>query len=162
MHSISRYPWDGGTVFPQNKLLTFSPKVIATCKDPTTILTTWALTLMLASAASLSWDWNHCELSLSGLSFSWLLMHILVRAPDSWSKGCEVESRQERRENFLPQSQLRVLTLIRCPFHRRVTAVARERPRSFCQKCRWQVTPKYANTFDRTKVVWADYAAIQA
>ena len=35
-----------------------------------------------------------------------------------------------------------VLTLIRCPFHPRVTAVARKRPRSFCQKCRWQVTPK--------------------
>ena len=29
---------------------------------------------------------------------------LLVRAPDSWSKGCEFESRQERRENFLLQS----------------------------------------------------------
>ena len=28
-----------------------------------------------------------------------------------------------------------MLTLIRCPFHPRVTAVAYERPRSFCQKC---------------------------
>ena len=28
----------------------------------------------------------------------------------------------------------------------RVTAVARKRSRSFCQKCRWQVTPKYAYT----------------
>ena len=26
---------------------------------------------------------------------------LLVRAPDSESKGCEFESRQERRENFL-------------------------------------------------------------
>ena len=57
----------------------------------------------------------------------------LVRAPDSWSKGCEFESRQELRENFLLQSQLCVLTLIRCPFHPFVTAVARKRPRSFCQ-----------------------------
>ena len=32
------------------------------------------------------------------------------------------------------------MTLIRCSFHPRVTAVARKRPRSFCQKCRWQVT----------------------
>ena len=31
-------------------------------------------------------------------------------------------------------------TLISCPFHPRVTAVARKRPRSFCQKCRRQVT----------------------
>ena len=33
-------------------------------------------------------------------------------------------------------SQLCVLTLIRCSFHPRVTAVARIKPRSFCQKCR--------------------------
>ena len=39
----------------------------------------------------------------------------------------------------LEPSQLRVLTLIRCPFHPRVTAVARKRPRSFCQNCRSQV-----------------------
>ena len=41
----------------------------------------------------------------------------LVRASDAWSKGCEFESQQERRENLLLQSQLCVLTLIRCPFH---------------------------------------------
>ena len=54
-------------------------------------------------------------------------------------KGCEFKSRQERlvsqlvgaRENFLLQSLLCVLTLIRCPFHPRVTAVARKRPWSF-------------------------------
>ena len=34
----------------------------------------------------------------------------------------------------------------RYPFHPRVTAVARKRPRSFCQKCRWQVTVKHAYT----------------
>ena len=33
-----------------------------------------------------------------------------------------------------------MLTLFRCPFHPRVTAVARKRPRPFCQKFRWQVT----------------------
>ena len=32
--------------------------------------------------------------------------------------------------------------LFRYPFHPRVTAVARERPRSLCQKCRWQVATK--------------------
>ena len=31
-------------------------------------------------------------------------------------------------------------------FHPRVTAVARKRPRSFSQKCRWQVTAKHACT----------------
>ena len=87
---------------------------------------------------------------------------LFVRAPDSWSKGCWFESRQERRENFLLHCQLCVLTLIRCPFHPRVTAVARKRPRSFCQKCRWQVTPKHACTLNPTKSKWADYAAVQA
>ena len=65
-------------------------------------------------------------------------------------------------ENFLLQSQLYVLTLIRCPFHPRVTAVAHKRPRSFCQKCGWQVTPKHARTLDPSKSEWADYAAVQA
>ena len=36
--------------------------------------------------------------------------------------------------------------LFRYPFHSRVTAVARKRSRSFCQKCRWQVTAKHAYT----------------
>ena len=85
-----------------------------------------------------------------------------VRAPDLWLKGCEFKSRWKRLENFLLQSQLCVLTLIRCPFYPRVTAVARKRPWSFCQKCRWQVTPKHAYTFDSTKWEWAEYAAAQA
>ena len=34
----------------------------------------------------------------------------------------------------------------------RVTAVARKRPRSLCQKCRWPVTPKHAYTFDQNRV----------
>ena len=36
--------------------------------------------------------------------------------------------------------------LFRYSFHPRVTAVARKRPRSFCQKRRWQVTAKHAYT----------------
>ena len=36
--------------------------------------------------------------------------------------------------------------VFRYPFHPRVTAVAHKRSRSFCQKCRWQVTAKHANT----------------
>ena len=48
-----------------------------------------------------------------------------------------------------------MLALIRCPFQSRVIAVARERPRSFCQKRRWQVTPKHVYTLDPTKSEWA-------
>ena len=50
-----------------------------------------------------------------------------------------------------------MLTLIRCPFHPCVTAVAHKRPWSFCQKCRWQVTPKHTYTLDPAKSVLADY-----
>ena len=57
---------------------------------------------------------------------------LLVRAPDSRSKGCEFESLQKRRENFLLQSQPCVLT------------------------------PKHVYTFDPTKSEWADYDAVQA
>ena len=37
-----------------------------------------------------------------------------------------------------------------------VTAVAHKRPQSFCHKCRWQVTPKHACTFDLINSQWAD------
>ena len=70
--------------------------------------------------------------------------------------------RQRWWENSLLQGQLCVLTLTQCLFHHRVTAVARKRHGSFCQKWRWQVTPKYAYTFDQTKLEWADYATVQA
>ena len=36
-----------------------------------------------------------------------------------------------------------------------VTAVARKRPRPFCQKCRWEITPKHAYTLDSSKSEWA-------
>ena len=41
-----------------------------------------------------------------------------------------------------------------------VTEVARKRSRLFCQKCRWQVTPKHAYTLNPLKSEWADYAAV--
>ena len=61
-------------------------------------------------------------------------------------KGRGFESLQERRERFLLQCRLSVLTLISVSVPPRATAVARKRSRSFCQKCRWQVTAKYACT----------------
>ena len=78
---------------------------------------------------------------------------------DSWLKGCEIKSRHGQPENFLLQSHFSVLTFIRCPFHPSVAAVPRKRPRSFCQKCRWQVTPKHAYTLGPTQSAWAYYAA---
>ena len=43
--------------------------------------------------------------------------------------------------------------LFRYPFHPRVTTVARKKSRSFCQKCRWQVTAKHAYTL-RMWIYW--------
>ena len=70
----------------------------------------------------------------------------VVRAPDSWMKGRGFVSLQEPRENFLLQGQLSVLTLLSVSVPPRATSVARKRSRSFCQKCRWQVTAKHAST----------------
>ena len=58
---------------------------------------------------------------------------LLVRAQDSWSKGCKFKSWLEWWESFLLQSHLCVLTFIWCPFRPRVTAVASKRHRPFCQ-----------------------------
>ena len=40
--------------------------------------------------------------------------------------------------------------------------MACKRPKSFCQKCRWQVIPKHAYTCNPSKSEWADYATVQA
>ena len=66
----------------------------------------------------------------------------VVRAPDSWLKDRGFKSLLEQLDNFLLQDKLSVLTLILVSIPPRVTAVARKRPRSFCQKCRLQVTAK--------------------
>ena len=60
----------------------------------------------------------------------------VVRAPNLWSKGCGFES---LLENFLLQGHTFCADLFRYPFHPRVTAVARKRSRSFCQRRRLQL-----------------------
>ena len=90
----------------------------------------------------------------------------IARLVECWTsdfmKSWELGPQQKQRENFLLQSELSVLILIWCPFHPCVTAVACKRTRSFCQMCRWQVTPEHAYTLDPSKSEWADYAAVQA
>ena len=48
--------------------------------------------------------------------------------------------RRSGRRIFFCKVNVLCLLLFRYPFHPRVTAVARKRYRSFCQKCRWEVT----------------------
>ena len=49
---------------------------------------------------------------------------------------------------------LSVLPFTRYLFHSCVTAVACNRPRSFCQKSRWQVTPKHAYILTLWNGIW--------
>ena len=48
--------------------------------------------------------------------------------------------------------------IFRSPFHPRVPSVARKRPRSFCQKLRWQITATQALSVAKRESEWADYA----
>ena len=50
------------------------------------------------------------------------------------------------RKIFFSRVDFLCWLLFRYPFHPCVTAVARKRSRSFCQKCRWQVTAKHTYT----------------
>jgi len=71
----------------------------------------------------------------------------VVIAPDSCLKGRGFESLQERQSIFFfSRGNFLCWLVFRYPFYPRVTAVARKRPRSFCQKCRWQVTAEHTCT----------------
>ena len=61
---------------------------------------------------------------------------------------CKVASLNPSRSNREIFSSGAVPTFIWCPYHPHVSAVACKRPQSFCQKCRWQVTPKHAYALD--------------
>ena len=89
----------------------------------------------------LGWTlWSHMQNSgLSGDSS-------VVRAPDSWLKGAGSNPCWSGGRIFFSRVNFLCWLLFRYPFHPRVTAVARKRPRSFCQKCRWQLTAKHAYT----------------
>ena len=105
-------------------------------------------TASLPAALRPCWRGHYQQL----ISTSYYWDSLLVRMLDSGWKGCEFESQQEQRENFLLQSRLWVLTLIWSLFRPCVTAAAQKRPRLFCKKCRWQVIFKHTYTIDPTKL----------
>ena len=55
-------------------------------------------------------------------------------------------SSPDRKGGIVFFSRVNFLCWLLFRFHPRVTAVARKRFRSFCQKCKWQVTAKHACT----------------
>ena len=70
----------------------------------------------------------------------------VVRVPGSWSKGHGFKPSWSSRRMFFSRVTFLCWFLFWCPFHPCVAAVAHKRSRSFCQKCRWQVTAKHACT----------------
>ena len=85
----------------------------------------------------------------------WSWDSLLVRVPDSWSKGwipAGAAGEFSSPELSLCADSYSVSVPLLCLFHSCVTAVARKRPRSFCQKCRWRVTPKQA--YNEVGVGW--------
>ena len=63
----------------------------------------------------------------------------VVRAPDSWLKGCEFKSLLERWEISFSRVNFLCWLLFQYLFHPCVNAVARKRPQSFCQQGRLQL-----------------------
>ena len=106
--------------------------------------------LELKCVASWSWSWfqHHNPSTTSPPHILGSRDSSVVRVPDSWIKGCRFKSLQKRRETFLLQGQLSVLTLFQYPFHPHVTvtAIACKRSWSFCRKCRWQISAKHTCT----------------
>ena len=76
----------------------------------------------------------------------WSWDNSVGRAPDSWLKGHGFDSWLGRRENFLLQSWLFMLSLICCQFHLHVTNVELKKTPVILPKCRCQVTPKHMYT----------------
>ena len=69
---------------------------------------------------------------------------------DRWTRDRKVAGSSSRRSGgriFFTRVNFLCLFLFRYPFHPRVTTVAPKRSRSFCPKCRWQVTAKYTCTY---------------
>ena len=88
----------------------------------------WLPTGKMVTLTTISWDGS------------------MVTAPGSWSKGHGFKSPLKQLENFLLQCQLSMTLYFSIRSTPCVTTVARKRPQSFCQNCRWQVTDKYACT----------------
>ena len=68
---------------------------------------------VLKCTASWSWSWfqHHNSSTTSPPHILGSMDSSVVRVPDSWIKGCRFKSLPKRRETFLLQGQLSVLTL---------------------------------------------------
>ena len=99
---------------------------------------------------------SNCLLTSYQYHHLWSLIKLLRGAGIAQWLECRTRDRKVAGSNpcwsggriFFSRVNFLCWLLFRYPFHPRVTAVAckTKRPRSFCQKCRWQVTAKHAYT----------------
>ena len=95
--------------------------------------------------------WKRCHLHASFCVTSYITDHVtgLAQWLECRTRDWKVTGSNPCRSGwriFFSRVNFLCWLLFRYPFHPCVTAVARKRPRSFCQKCRWQVTAKHAYT----------------
>ena len=87
---------------------------------------------------------------IQNMSLSWTLSGVgIAQWLERWTRDWKVAGSNPCWSGgriFFSRVDLLCWLLFRYPFHPSVTAVARKRSRSFCQKCRWQVTAKHAYT----------------
>ena len=95
---------------------------------------------------------------VSSMDTAWESAHKVDSGEKNFCHSCWYSNSQP----FDHESGTLTNKLSRLPVHPHVTAVARKRPRLFCQKCRWQATPRYAYTLDSTEAWVGVYVTIQA
>ena len=108
-------------------------------------LLTWGQGLMQVYRHTWSWWWDRHKADIDIYIYGAGIAQWLERRTRDWkvtgSNPCWNGGRI-----FFSRVDFLCWLLFRYPFHPRVTAVARKKSRSFCQKCRWQVTAKHAYT----------------
>ena len=123
------------------------------------ISASWTPPLKVMSWTTVSWCWNtdrcsrfrlHVQskpplktTSWTALSWCWNPDRCARSRPHMQSKLKECCTRYGSQAHFstLGLTTGVIITLKYLTTDPRVTAVARKRPQSFCQKCRWRVTP---------------------
>ena len=85
---------------------------------------------------------------------------LLVRAADSWQKS--LNTGRSSRRIFFSRVTLCVPTLVWCPFHPCVTAVACKRPRHSAKSADGRLYLNAHTPLTRQELEWADQASVQA
>ena len=89
---------------------------------------------------------DKCSCGTSPMGWYWQWSTILSTLLGVGSENSRLAHSHSSYKNFLLHDNFLCRLLFQYLFHPCVTTVACKRPRSYCQKCRWQVTAKYTCT----------------